>query len=158
MAKQNGGALILVQLWIYARFPHVPTKHAPTKGCLWSTTTTNSYCHEVSIYCIIIVLSLDVLCHNRFIVRVLRKRLMTMLCYVLVGEQGLSVQRTLLCTCFPHIANNLSRHSPTRYNTCFYIMLISIYVIEIKPIIIKIIKKYFITHYCTSNANYEKIA
>ena len=115
---------------------YVFTEGAPTRGCLWSTTTTNSFCHEVSIYCIIIV----------FIVRVLRKQLMTMLCYVLVGGQGLSVQRTLPHTCFLHIAINLPRHGPTRYNICFYIMLISIYVFEITPIIIKIIKKYFITH------------
>ena len=54
---------------------YVPTEGAPIRGCLWSTTIVNSFFHEVSIYCIIIV----------FIVRVLHKRLMTMLCYVLVG-------------------------------------------------------------------------
>ena len=32
-AKQIGGALILVQLWIYARFPHMsPQKVPPPKG------------------------------------------------------------------------------------------------------------------------------
>ena len=115
---------------------YVPTEGAPTRGCLWSTTTANSFCHEVSIYCIIIV----------FIVRFLHKRLMTMLCYVLVGGQGLSVQRTLPRMCFPRIAINLPQHGPTRYNICFHIMLISIYVFDITPIKIKIIKKYFITH------------
>ena len=92
---------------------YVPTKGAPTRGCLWSTATANSFCHKVSIYCIIIV----------FIVQILRKRLMTMLCYVLVDGQGLSVQRTLPHTCFPHIAINLPRHGPTRYNIFFYITL-----------------------------------
>ena len=54
----------------------------------------------------------------------------------------------------------LPRHGPSRYNSCFYTTFISIYVFEITPIIIKIIKKkkYFIAHYCTSYANYEKIA
>ena len=115
---------------------YVPTEDAPTRGCLWSTTTANSLCHEVGIYCIIIV----------FIVRFLHKRLMTMLCYVLVSGQGLSVQRTLPHMCFSRIAINLPQHGPTRYNICFYIMRISIYVFDITPIIIKIIKKYFITH------------
>ena len=115
---------------------YVPIEGAPTRGSLWSTTTAaNSFCHEVSIYCIIIV----------FIVQFLHKRLMTMLCYVLVGGQGLSVQRTLPHMCFPRIAINLPWHGPTRYNICFYITLISIYVFDITPIIIKIIKKVF--HY-----------
>nr|POE94916.1 serine/threonine-protein phosphatase 7 long form like [Quercus suber] len=56
---------------------YVPTNGAPTRGCLWSTTTTNSSCHEES-------------------------------------GQGLSVQRTLPRTCFPHITNNLPLHGPTR--------------------------------------------
>ena len=35
-AKQIGGALILVQLWIYARFPHMsPWKGLPP-GCVYS--------------------------------------------------------------------------------------------------------------------------
>ena len=72
-----------------------------------------------SIYCIISVLPLDVLCHNCFIIRVLLKRLMTMLCYVFVGGQGLSVQRTLPYTCFPHISTKLPQHGPTKYNTFF---------------------------------------
>ena len=77
-----------------------------------------------ALYCIISVLSLDVLRHNRFIVQVLRKRLITMLCYVFVVGQGLSVQRTLLHTCFPHIAIKLSQHGLAKYNTCFYTMFI----------------------------------
>ena len=48
-AKQIGGPLILVQLWIYVRFSHM--------SGLWSTTTTDSSYYEVSIYCIISVLS-----------------------------------------------------------------------------------------------------
>jgi len=138
----------VVFAYIICQVPtYVATKGAPTRGCLWSTTTTNSSCHEVSIYCIITMLSLDVLCHNHFIIQVLCKRLMTMLCYVLVGGQGLSVQRTLLYTCFSHIAIKLPQHGPTKYNTYFYTTFISIYVFEITPIIIKIIKKYFIAYY-----------
>ena len=137
---------------------YVPTEGAHTRWCLWSIATTNSSCHEVSICCIITVLSLDVLCHNHFIIQVLRKQLMAMLCYMFVGGQGLSVQRTLLHTCFSHIAIKLPQHGPTKYTTYFYTTFISIYVFEITPIIIKIIKKYFIAHYWISYANYEKIA
>nr|XP_023908916.1 serine/threonine-protein phosphatase 7 long form homolog [Quercus suber] len=32
-AKQIGRPLILVQLWIYVRFPHVPIDGDPTRGC-----------------------------------------------------------------------------------------------------------------------------
>ena len=106
------------------QLPHVPTEGAPIRGYLWSTTTTNSSCHEVSICWIISVLSLDALCHNHFIVWVLHKQLITMLCYVLVVGQRLSVQRTLLHTCFLHIAIKLPWHGLTKYNTCFYTMFI----------------------------------
>ena len=106
------------------QLPHVPTEVAPIIGYLWSTTTTNSSCHEVSICWIISVLSLDALCHNHFIVWVLHKQLITMLCYVLVVWQRLSVQRTLLHTCFLHIAIKLPWHGLTKYNTCFYTMFI----------------------------------
>ena len=82
-----------------------------------------------------------------------------MLCYVLVGGQGLSVKKEHSHTCFPHIATKLPQHGPTKYNTFFYTTFITIYALEITSIIIIIIKKYFIAHYCTTcYANYGKIA
>ena len=85
----------------YARFPHM----SPQRVFMvryhhqfllpWSKYILHNYC-----------LSLDVLCHNCFMIRVLRKWPMTKLCYMLVVGQGLSVQRTLPYTYFPHIVSN----------------------------------------------------
>ena len=136
----------------YARFSHMSPQR------VFMVHYHHQFLLPLSTYCIISVLSLDVLCHGHF-VWILRKRLMTMLCYVLVVGQGLSVQRTLPHTCFPHFAIKLPWHGLTRYNTCFYTTFISIYVLEITPIIIIIITMYFIAHYYTTcYANYGKIA